>query len=73
MNSIFVTLSTFATFTFLIVKKRIYEINIAQITHPIANHISQLEREKSRALRNITVSTHSLTTLAKARIESIQI
>ena len=44
----------------------------AHTTHAIAYQVSLLPRAKSSALKNITVSTHSRTTLAKARIESIQ-
>jgi len=45
---------------------------IAAKIHHSASHISAPLNEKSSAFKKITVSTHSLTTLAKARIESIQ-
>jgi len=48
-----------------------YEIPIAANTPQRAIQISELTNENSRAFRNITVSTHSLTTLAKAKTESI--
>lgn len=60
------------TLIFCIVKNNTKETPTATTTHHNASHISELTSEKLRALRNITVSTHSRTTLANARIESIQ-
>ena len=54
------------------VKKRKYEMITAAIIPKIAYKVSLLAREKSSALKNITVSTHSRTTLTNASIESIQ-
>jgi hypothetical protein len=45
---------------------------IAPRIQPRAKKISLLPKEKCKAFRKITVSTHSLTTLAKAKIDNIQ-